>query len=685
MKKLLSLLILIISLNYVYGQSSTRGALLTVDTSYKPTIKMLAVNVLDNEVVYWDLVSWSSVGGGGGGISGLTTNTITKATSSTTIGPSSITDDGLAVTSAVLLKSDSIKLINPALIAPGFSGLTGGFFIGNSITYGLSASPITNAYPYLLGGYLNIPTVDSGVSSSTVPAIPAMALRNVNYPNTSYTSTMAGFNNFRTVDITNTANYSTMYMVLNGYKAVWMNGNMKTAQNATSGTGVTRSGSWTTGYNAVVNASGKTTAAAYTSSAGAYIEYAFTDSTVCALLEIPASTASSVTFAIDGVTVLTKNLNGQSATSYGQYPFIATGLTNASHTLRITNVSGGLMIVDCFSNLIPASTAPAQFFWHVPKMNATGYSGGTFSNTAANLFNGKLDSLAAALPSGYPTYVVKTNDYLNVNTGIASDSIHPNNLGHSQLLQAAQYSLAAYNPVSDGTIVTKKNASGTVVGYYGAAEGIQRQFAFTTSNGIQQVIGNNNQMTGSYSIQGNSNDFTFGGFNNFNVDSILYVQRSTGVVNVKGIIQTRGASASVFFGNRNLDTSKGFTAYTTSNKFRIFDNYNGADRFVMDTTGRVTIGATDPLYKLDVQGDFRNTTGAYFATASGVVGIGTTSPVASAKLDITSTTQGILPPRMTTTQKNAISGPAEGLVVYDLTLHKLCVYTGSAWETITSL
>jgi len=75
MKKLLSLLILIISLNYVYGQASTRGALLTVDTSYKPTIKMLAVNVLDNEVVYWDLRSWSAVGGGGGTPS-LTSNSV---------------------------------------------------------------------------------------------------------------------------------------------------------------------------------------------------------------------------------------------------------------------------------------------------------------------------------------------------------------------------------------------------------------------------------------------------------------------------------------------------------------------------------------------------------------------------------------------------------------------------------
>jgi hypothetical protein len=64
--------------------------------------------------------------------------------------------------------------------------------------------------------------------------------------------------------------------------------------------------------------------------------------------------------------------------------------------------------------------------------------------------------------------------------------------------------------------------------------------------------------------------------------------------------------------------------------------------------------------------------------------INTTTDVPSAKLTIQSTTQGFLPPRMTTTQKNAINSPAAGLVVYDTTLAKLCVYT-TAWETITSV
>ena len=66
------------------------------------------------------------------------------------------------------------------------------------------------------------------------------------------------------------------------------------------------------------------------------------------------------------------------------------------------------------------------------------------------------------------------------------------------------------------------------------------------------------------------------------------------------------------------------------------------------------------------------------------IGMGTLTPNVSAFLDITSTTKGFLPPRMTTTQKNAIATPAEGLMVYDTTLAKLCVYT-TAWETITSV
>lgn len=47
------------------------------------------------------------------------------------------------------------------------------------------------------------------------------------------------------------------------------------------------------------------------------------------------------------------------------------------------------------------------------------------------------------------------------------------------------------------------------------------------------------------------------------------------------------------------------------------------------------------------------------------VGIGTTTPNASAVLDASSTSKGFLPPRMTTVQRDAIASPAAGLVIFN--------------------
>lgn len=61
------------------------------------------------------------------------------------------------------------------------------------------------------------------------------------------------------------------------------------------------------------------------------------------------------------------------------------------------------------------------------------------------------------------------------------------------------------------------------------------------------------------------------------------------------------------------------------------------------------------------------------------VGIGTSSPSAAARLDVTSTTSGFLPPRMTTTERNAISSPPNGLMLYNTTTDKLQVRAAGAW------
>ena len=58
------------------------------------------------------------------------------------------------------------------------------------------------------------------------------------------------------------------------------------------------------------------------------------------------------------------------------------------------------------------------------------------------------------------------------------------------------------------------------------------------------------------------------------------------------------------------------------------------------------------------------------------------SPNASAILDVNSTTRGMLPPRMTTAQRNAIVSPAGGLVIFNTDEKALNVYAGTAWESL---
>ena len=69
------------------------------------------------------------------------------------------------------------------------------------------------------------------------------------------------------------------------------------------------------------------------------------------------------------------------------------------------------------------------------------------------------------------------------------------------------------------------------------------------------------------------------------------------------------------------------------------------------------------------------------------VGIGTDNPAASAALEVTSSTnnKGILIPRVTATQKNAIVSPAEGLMIFQTTAPAgFYYYTSGAWRLIIS-
>ena len=92
-------------------------------------------------------------------------------------------------------------------------------------------------------------------------------------------------------------------------------------------------------------------------------------------------------------------------------------------------------------------------------------------------------------------------------------------------------------------------------------------------------------------------------------------------------------------------------------------------------------GATGPAGPSGTAAGWSISGNDLFSTVSGSVGIGTATPSPSALLDLTSTTQAFLPPRLTQGQRDAIpSGNlVAGMVLFNTTASSLNYYNGTAW------
>src|SRR5580765_4947500 len=71
--------------------------------------------------------------------------------------------------------------------------------------------------------------------------------------------------------------------------------------------------------------------------------------------------------------------------------------------------------------------------------------------------------------------------------------------------------------------------------------------------------------------------------------------------------------------------------------------------------------------------------------STGAAGIGTTSPNASSLFEVVSTSKGILIPRMTQTQRDAIAAPSTALLIYQTNKTPgFYYYDGSKWTAVSS-
>lgn len=140
-----------------------------------------------------------------------------------------------------------------------------------------------------------------------------------------------------------------------------------------------------------------------------------------------------------------------------------------------------------------------------------------------------------------------------------------------------------------------------------------------------------------------------------------------------------------------LDTMETSIPCNTCSEWRYSRNnntlyrfYRNLDQWIAFTSGGggSTPGGLSGYVQFNNSGLFGGDINFFWNNTSKSLGIGTNSPNASAILDVSSLSKGVLIPRMTTLQKNAISTPATGLLVYDTNLNQVNVYNGSAWTAL---
>jgi hypothetical protein len=155
------------------------------------------------------------------------------------------------------------------------------------------------------------------------------------------------------------------------------------------------------------------------------------------------------------------------------------------------------------------------------------------------------------------------------------------------------------------------------------------------------------------------------------------------------IIGTTGIQAAAQYGTSGFSSVPGDGATTL---FYVPDNggikgFTGRIASVVESSsgGAVAPGGIETFsaamvvfVRANADDIFATTEAARFNSFSSLL-MGTTTNDASAIANFTSTTRGVLFPRMTTGERDAISSPTNGLVIYNSTTSKLQVRAGGAW------
>jgi len=346
--------------------------------------------------------------------------------------------------------------------------------------------------------------------------------------------------------------------------------------------------------------------------------------------------AGSFTISVGGATSPSKSLSGT-----GYYTALTTSITPLTITpsstfngrvifsLKIINPSSSVMTIQSSNGVIRnefrySTTGGSNMFLG---FNSGGYNSSGSSNTFVGFNSGRFNSTG------------------NDNTALGQGALYNNTSGSANIAIGGRVLLS------------------NLTGNDNTAIGTQALFS--------NIGGYNNNAFGTAALTLNTE-----GYSNNAFGSAALGSNTTGYANVAIGEQALQANTTGYY-NIALGTNSGNNVAGGSNNITI--GYGTTTQAASDQSSIVIGTATNGLGS--------NTTvignGSTVKTAIyGNLLLGTTTDIVSSRLTVNSTTQGFLPPRMTTTQKNAIATPATGLVVYDTDLLALYQYNGSAWVVL---
>jgi hypothetical protein len=191
-----------------------------------------------------------------------------------------------------------------------------------------------------------------------------------------------------------------------------------------------------------------------------------------------------------------------------------------------------------------------------------------------------------------------------------------------------------------------------------------------------------------------------------NSNKLAFDASSVGTIQyASSILQIASNASRTFFINTGTSNSWNFASSTTANYVTLNRLANGSYGLVFngdyasgsyrsELTSNNVIKANGGSLTLcantGVSNNFANFTPTDILTVYGTntnVGIGTTTPASTSILELSSTSKGLLPPRMTNTQKNNIVSPATGLTIYctdctatDASTGVMQTYNGTTWK-----